>query len=670
MKRILFLMIFVMCLAGCNTPETPMDVTVTPEKKSIESILTEMAISTQQAIPEIAVTKSISEVEKSEPTIDPSKVLNICLGSEPSSLFIYNNSSKSGWSVLESIYDGPFDTIDGRDVPVIFDNIDFVKDEIQAKAGDIVMNSRGEVVTLAPGVEVTPANGQDVCGSDACTVLWDGATPLSFYQATIAYKIKSGILWSDGETLSAKDSVYSWKLAGDSAIPGSKKMFNLTKSYEATDDQTVVWQGIPGFVPQKASDVFWLPLPEHVMGNMKAAEILVDEEINRTPIGWGAYKIAEWIPGDQITVVRNAAYRNTETGVAPFFDKVVFHFYGKAGDNNLAALKSGSCDIVDTSVDLLPNLEPILEDVRDGKISAYIQPQTVWEQLTMNIDPLDENAFSYFSDLGVRKGIARCLDREALIRQVLYGQSEIPQGFYPSQHSLFVGNLTDTEFDPVAGRALLEDAGWIDSDGDSTTPRVSSGVEGVPDGTEFVVTLETSESAERIKTAELIRDQLADCGISVTVQAEDQAKIYAQGPEGSVFGRKFDLAMFAWASGDQSPCSLYRSSQIPNEDNQWIGLNVGGYQSAEFDSACNIAQNTSPMEDDYLLKAKKVQQLFAEDLPVIPLYFYPAIGLSGNRICGLKNSIGMRSLFYNIESLTRSDSNCAVSQWKNIYTQQ
>ena len=643
--------------------------TVTPEKKSVESILTEMAISTQQAVTAVNSIAPVTEIEEPEPTIDPSKVLNVCLGSEPSSLFIYNNSSKSGWSVLESIYDGPFDTIDGRDVPVIFENVDFVKDEVQAKEGDIVMNSRGEAVALAAGMEVTPANGENVCGSDACTVQWDGVTPLSFYQATITYKIKSGILWSDGETLSAKDSVYSWRLAGDPAIPGSKKMFNLTKSYKATDDQTVVWQGVPGFIPQKASDVFWLPLPEHVMGNMKAADILVDEGINRTPIGWGAYKIAEWNPGDQITVVRNASYRNTETGVALFFDKVVFHFYGKAGDNNLAALKSGSCDIVDTSVDLLPNLEPILEDVRDGKISAYIQPQTVWEQLTLNFAPLNQKGFGYFADVGVRKGIARCLDREALIRQVLYGQSEIPQGFYPSQHSLFAGNLTDTEFDPVAGRALLEDAGWIDSDGDSTTPRVSSGVEGVPDGTEFAVTLETSESTERIKAAELIRDQLADCGISVTVQAEDQAEIYAQGPEGSVFGRKFDMAMFAWASGDQSPCSLYSSSQIPTEENQWIGLNVGGYRSAEYDSACNIAQNASPMEEDYLGKAEKVQQLFAEDLPVIPLYFYPAIGLSGNRICGLKNSIGMRSLLYNIELLTRSDSNCAVSQWKNVYSE-
>ena len=643
--------------------------TVTPEKKSVESILTEMAISTQQAITASDTIAPVTEIEEPEPTIYPSKVLNVCLGSEPSSLFIYNNSSKSGWSVLESIYDGPFDTIDGRDVPVIFENVDFVKDEVQAKEGDIVMNSRGEAVALAAGMEVTPANGENVCGSDACTVQWDGVTPLSFYQATITYKIKSGILWSDGETLSAKDSVYSWRLAGDPAIPGSKKMFNLTKSYKAIDDQTVVWQGVPGFIPQKASDVFWLPLPEHVMGNMKAADILVDEGINRTPIGWGAYKIAEWNPGDQITVVRNASYRNTETGVALFFDKVVFHFYGKAGDNNLAALKSGSCDIVDTSVDLLPNLEPILEDVRDGKISAYIQPQTVWEQLTLNFAPLNQKGFGYFADVGVRKGIARCLDREALIRQVLYGQSEIPQGFYPSQHSLFAGNLTDTEFDPVAGRALLEDAGWIDSDGDSTTPRVSSGVEGVPDGTEFAVTLETSESTERIKAAELIRDQLADCGISVTVQAEDQAEIYAQGPEGSVFGRKFDMAMFAWASGDQSPCSLYSSSQIPTEENQWIGLNVGGYRSAEYDSACNIAQNASPMEEDYLGKAEKVQQLFAEDLPVIPLYFYPAIGLSGNRICGLKNSIGMRSLLYNIELLTRSDSNCAVSQWKNIYSE-
>jgi peptide/nickel transport system substrate-binding protein len=94
--------------------------------------------------------------------------------------------------------------------------------------------------------------------------------------------------------------------------------------------------------------------------------------------------------------------------------------------------------------------------------------------------------------------------------------------------------------------------------------------------------------------------------------------------------------MFAWASGDQSPCSLYRAAKFRNDEHNGLVLNVGGYQSAEFDSALHIAQNTSPMEDDYLLKPKKFNKLFAEDLPVIPLYFYPAIGLSGNRICGLK----------------------------------
>jgi hypothetical protein len=91
------------------------------------------------------------------------------------------------------------------------------------------------------------------------------------------------------------------------------------------------------------------------------------------------------------------------------------------------------------------------------------------------------------------------LDREALIDRFYMVRVKFLRGFILHNISLFVGNLTDTEFDPVAGRALLEDADGSILTGIRLHRVFSSGVEGVPDGTEFAVTLETSESPKESK---------------------------------------------------------------------------------------------------------------------------------------------------------------------------
>ena len=53
------------------------------------------------------------------PTAVPLKTLVVCLGDEPTSLYLYGNASQSMWSVLESLYDGPFDTVNYQPQPVI-----------------------------------------------------------------------------------------------------------------------------------------------------------------------------------------------------------------------------------------------------------------------------------------------------------------------------------------------------------------------------------------------------------------------------------------------------------------------------------------------------------------------------------------------------------------------
>lgn len=88
------------------------------------------------------------------PTAVPIKTLVICLGQEPSSLYLYGDSSQSAWSIFESLYDGPIDTINYQPQPVILENIPTEENggitlqSVSVSEGDIVANSEGDLVAL------------------------------------------------------------------------------------------------------------------------------------------------------------------------------------------------------------------------------------------------------------------------------------------------------------------------------------------------------------------------------------------------------------------------------------------------------------------------------------------------------------------------------------------
>ncbi len=552
-KKILLTLAIFLLVSACNIPFAAENTGQPDRVANIETILTEMAVQTAEAL---SGTPEAVQTDPSPVASANEKVLNVCLGREPESLFIYKSSSRSMWSVLESIYDGPFDSLNGSSVPVIFEDIRIEHEIVAVSENDAVVNADGEITTLKPGVEVIPADSETRCGTKNCVITWDGVSPLEMVQIRITFVLKSGIRWSDGEPLRSQDSVFSWRLDADAAVKTSKQNQQLTAAYTAVDDSQVQWTGIPGFIPQKSSEMFWHPLPEHLLGPMETAEILTDETTNRAPLGWGAYQVDHWVPGERIEMKRNDFYWRGAGENIPYFDRIVYKFY-VSGDNNLSALKNGDCDVIDTTVDMRVDLEPVLEDVRDEKIAAYIQPVPSWEQLTLNLQPQDVAAVNYFSDSNVRKAIGQCINREQLIREIFYGQAEIPSGFYPSGHLFGNSNVPALPYDPEAAQALLDAAGWKDADADPATARVAQGVAGVPDGTAFSIHLLTSSTDTRQKTGQFIAAALQDCGIEVNLSFEPLDVFYAQGPEGPLFGRTFEAALFSWSGTNQFPCTLF-----------------------------------------------------------------------------------------------------------------
>jgi peptide/nickel transport system substrate-binding protein len=613
-------------------------------------------------LPTAAVTATRAPSQPT-PTITavPPRTLVMCLQDEPQSLYLYGGNSRSMWSVLEAVYDGPIDTRGYSAQPVIVQKIPSLTDgdaalaAVPVKEGDIVVDVDGNLVSLKTGTKVMPSG----CASADCAAPWDGKSALSMDQLTVQFKFVAGLKWSDGSPLTAADSVFSYGLASDPATPSSKYLTDRTASYQAVDDQTVKWVGIPGFFEQRYGTFFWPPLPKHTLSTKSAKDILTDPAATRSPLGWGPYTIQEWAAGDHITLKKNPNYFRAAEGL-PKFDTLVYRFVGQAADGNLNGLLSGECDVVDQNPQFLEMLPGLVDREAEKKLKTYIGQGPEWEHLDFGIRPASyDDGYTtsagdrpdLFGDVRTRQAFADCIDRGTIINSFLYGRSSVPDGYLPSSHPLYAGDLAKYAFDPAAGAKLLDEVGWKDTDNNPDTPRVAVGVKNVPDGTALTVTYLTTQAKLRQEVAQAAADSLKKCGIQATVKLDDPGALFGPGPDGPVFGRKFDLVQFSWEASPRPNCLLYASSQIPNAANHWIGANITGYGSPEFDAACTTAYAARPGDANYAAANHKAQEIFARDLPVIPLYANLKIAISRADLCGLEMDVTSRSILWNIEGL-------------------
>ena len=225
----------------------------------------------------------------------------------------------------------------------------------------------------------------------------------------------------------------------------------------------------------------------------------------------------------------------------------------------------------------------------------------VMEQLAFGIRPAAyDNGYNagvdrpdYLGDVRVRRAVAMCIDRQKVVDSVLHGLSKVPASFVPADDPLYNSAVTTYSFDVSAANALLEQAGWHDTDNNPLTPRLARGVQNVPDGTPLELNYITTGAAQRVQVSTIVADSLAQCGIKVNVKYLDQTALYAAGPDGALFGRNFDLAEFAMGStSTEPPCEWFTSAEIPNAANQWVGTNVSGYSNPDFDAACQAVQQS------------------------------------------------------------------------------
>jgi peptide/nickel transport system substrate-binding protein len=579
------------------------------------------------------------------------KVLTVCLVGEPDTLYLYGGSRLAATRhVMEALYDGPIDHLNYAYQPVILQRIpsiangDAVVRAVRVREGDRVVDVTGEVVELAEGVRIHPVG----CRAEECAVEFEGE-PLWMEKMEVAFALREDVTWADGEPLTAADSAFAFQVASDPATPGSHYLVERTARYRALDQWRVRWTGMPGFLDPTYFLNFFAPLPRHQLEGRALDELLQADETRRYPLGWGPFVVEEWVPGDHITLSRNPHYFRADEGL-PNLDQVVFRFTSGAPDG-LARLLSGECDVGTHDAEFEPFMSLLVRAEQRGLLQVASATNNGWEHIDFGIAPVsDYRRADFFGDVRVRQAIVQCIDRQAIVDEVTYGRSVVPDSYLPPEHPLYAGDdLVHWDYDPVAGRALLEEAGWLDEDGDGV--REARRIPGIRAGTPFEVTLLTSsDSPFSRQVARIVRAHLADCGTRVNLETRPAWEFFADGPEGPLFGRQFDMAETAWWFDVTPMCGHYISSEIPDEG-RWYGDNSTGYSNPDYDAVCQAALQALPGSPEHGEYHRQAQVIFSEELPAISLFMWLRFAVARPNVLNFALDSTARSELWNVETL-------------------
>ena len=587
-------------------------------------------------------------IPSSTPTPVLPKEFTICQAEEPNTLFIYGGPSRTARNVMEAIYDGPIDTRTYDFQPVILEKLPSLADgdaalqTVQVAEGDQVVDLLGMVIDLAPGATVLDADGVEAT--------FNGAV-ITMTQMAVTFTLRADVVWADGQPLTADDSRYSFELAQEfDNLPLRLQLLQEhTRSYDVVDERTVVWTSVPGYrdsfhfvgfyFQNFYFQNFYHPLPRHVWGTTRADRLLDAEVAHQRPLGWGPFVVEDWVAGEHITLVRNPHYFRASEGL-PHLDRITFRFSPDL-QQALDLLLAGECDLITQDVIERESvrsgsLASLLEAADTGRVQLVHAPSTEWEHLDFGILPAEwVRRPDFFGDVRARHAVAMCTHGERIAGEAIpYSKAAVATSYVATEHPLHGGDhLYQLDYNPSEALTLLEEMGWRDEDGDGI--RESHGVEGIRNGTPFSVTLLTnSDHLAHERTARILVENMAACGIGLEVEYFPADQLFADGPDAPVFGRQFDLVLFSWLNDLDAPCWLYLSDEIPRSENWWATSNNPGYASTEFEAACQSALRALPGTEDYTRSHIDAQRIFSYDLPVLPLYFVPKLvatrpGVSG-----------------------------------------
>ncbi len=453
----------------------------------------------------------------------------------------------------------------------------------------------------------------------------------------ITWKLKEGLLWSDGTPVTSEDVKFTYEYCThpEGGCAQSAK-FDGIASVETPDAQTIVVNYTEAkYVPYSAFVGGQSPIIQKAQfADCLGAKAPECTDANFTPVGTGPFTVTEFKPNDVITMAANENYREENK---PAFATLTFKGGGDAAAAGRAVMETGEFDYA-WNLQLAPDvLAQMAEGGQGTPISAF---GTLVERIEMNMtDPspdLPEGERStakhphpILSDEKVRRALSMAIDRPLLV-EIGYGQAGRPTCNLVPAPAAYASDNTDCLTQDVEGaKALLEEAGWTDTDGDGIREK---------DGKKLELLFQTSTNAVRQDFQAIIKQNWQEIGVETELRNIDGSVFFGGDPASPDTFQKFyaDVEMYANNFDGTDPeqyLTQYTCEKAPRPETGWQGENINRHCSEEYDAmAAELGRTGDPAARQEL--AKKMNDALTKDsMTIVPL-------VDRGRVSGASNTLG------------------------------
>ncbi|HVU67507.1 MAG TPA: peptide ABC transporter substrate-binding protein [Ktedonobacteraceae bacterium] len=416
---------------------------------------------------------------------------------------------------------------------------------------------------------------------------------------TWKFTLRSGLKWSDGQTLDARDVDFTWKLwMNPKFTPAYTIGYNLITGTDISPDNlTITFHLKQAFAPFLSiwTDGGLAPMPAHVFSSMAPDKILSSAENLKPSVSSGPFTMTESKAGSNYTVSRNPNYYRASEGL-PYLDKVVFR--------------------------VVTDQNTILKDLQAGTINSSwfldVTKTAAYQKLSnykLSFNPHASNFEAlYFNfknkvladNVEVRQAIAMAIDHDALITTARRGQAvklctDHGQAYVPG----YQADAPCPKYDPDGAKALLTSHGW------------TAGKDGVMTKNGQRLEFQYSTTANNYWRADdelIIQANLQAIGIQIDISNYPASTFFGTFLPSGVVG-KYDLAEFENSyTYDADNSSAFACSQIPP-----AGSNYAFYCNPDLDKLFEQEQATAdPTARQQIFN--QIHQIELTDFPFVTLY--------------------------------------------------
>lgn len=451
---------------------------------------------------------------------------------------------------------------------------------------------------------------------------------------SVTWKLRQDVKWSDGEPFTAEDVLFTYEFISNPDVQStSAKIYHDVESVQVIDPCTVkvnfkyvnpAW-ALP-FVGVQGSII-----PRHLFEPYNGANA-EESPANTLPVGTGPYRVmspgikpqevlilgTQLVKTNKIVFEPNPYFREADK---PFFSRVELRGGGTPGEAARLVLQDGGVDYAYSLGQLPPETLDKLQT--GGKGQLVVDFGSKVERILLNrANPRQETEDGersnlqfphlFFSDRKVRQAFAYAIDREGIAK--LYGPAGretannlVTPPQYTSPHTFY-------EFDLEKAKALLDEAGWVDTDGDGIRDK---------GGVKMEVVYQGKVSTTVQQTQQIVKEALESIGVEVVPKIVDPSIMFGPGsahPD-SEYRFNADLLEFYIRSTNPDPSAYMQNwtcGRIPQKANEWKGLNIERWCNPEYDA---LYQQSSTELDPQKRQELFIQMndMLIEDVVMIPI---------------------------------------------------